>query len=91
MTKRAPDGEGGVTERFEYYMVRLARSAGEPDRVAGLVERLGSGEKRGFDTGEELVRLFGDWVALDLNMQSATTDRNAIQPEPTGSPFDAGA
>lgn len=78
-------------ERFEYYMIRLARSAGEPDRVTGLVERLGSGEKRSFDTGEDLIRLFGDWFALDLNMQPAPTDRNAVQPETTGSPFDAGA
>lgn len=77
-------------ERFEYYMIRLARSAGEPGRVAGLVERLGSGEKRSFDTGEDLIRLFGDWLALDLNMQPATTDRNAVQPETTGSPFDPG-
>jgi hypothetical protein len=91
MTKSAPDGEGGVTERFEYYMVRLARSAGQPERVAGLVERLGSGEKRSFDTGEELVRLVGDWSVLDLNMQPAATDRNAVLPETTGSPFDTGA
>ena len=91
MPKHAPEVEGEVTDRFEYFMVRLTRSAREPERVAGLVERLGSGEKRSFDTGEQLVRLVGGWFALDLNMQSAATDRNAIQPETTGSPFDAGA
>jgi hypothetical protein len=74
-----PDEEGGVAERFEYFMVRLTRTATEPDRVAGLVERLGSGQKRSFDTGEQLVRLVGGGFGLDLNMQSATGDRNAVE------------
>jgi hypothetical protein len=84
MTTHGPDGEGGVSERFEYFMVRLTRSALEPDRVAGLIERLGSGEKRSFDTGEQLVRLVGGGFALDHNMQPATNDRNAIQSEMPG-------
>jgi hypothetical protein len=71
-----PEDEGGVPERFEYFMVRLTRSPREPDRVAGLVERLGSGQKRTFDTGEQLVRLVGGGFALDLNMQSTTDDGN---------------
>jgi hypothetical protein len=60
-------------------MIRLTRTASEPDRVAGLVERLGSGQKRSFDTGEQLVRLVGSGFGLDLNMQSATGDRNAVE------------
>jgi hypothetical protein len=88
MRKHAPDGDGGLSEWFEYFMVRLTRSAHEPDRVAGLVERLGSGEKRSFDTGEQLVRLVGGGFAFDLNMQPATGNRNAVQPDTTGSPTD---
>lgn len=79
MTKHAPDAEGGTVERFEYFMVRLTRSAHEPDRIAGLVERLGSGEKRSFDTGEQLVRLVGGGFTIDPNMQPATDDGNAGQ------------
>jgi hypothetical protein len=78
--------EGGVPERFEYFMVRLTRSAREPDRVAGLIEWLGSGEKRNFDTGEQLVRLVGGRFALDSNMQPTTVDRNASRPDPTATP-----
>jgi hypothetical protein len=91
MTTHGPDGEGGASERFEYFMVRLTRSTLEPDRVAGLIERLGSGEKRSFDTGEQLVRLVGGGFALDLNMQPAAGDRNAGQSEMTGSTHDGRA
>ena len=85
-----PDEEGGVAERFEYFMVRLTRSASEPDRVAGLVERLGSGQKRSFDTGEQLVRLVGGGFTLDLNMQSGIGDRNPIESDAAEpSPHDA--
>jgi hypothetical protein len=79
-----PDEEGGGAERFEYFMVRLTRTASEPDRVAGLVERLGSGQKRSFDTGEQLVRLVGGGFSLDLNMQSAISDRNAVEGDISG-------
>lgn len=79
-----PDEEGGVAERFEYFMIRLTRSASEPDRVAGLVERLGSGQKRSFDTGEQLVRLVGGGFSLDWNMQSGIGDRNAVEGDTTG-------
>ena len=74
-----PEEEGGVGDRFEYFMVRLTRNASEPDRVAGLVERLGSGQKRSFDTGEQLVRLVGGRFSLDQNMQSTMGDRNAVE------------
>jgi hypothetical protein len=81
-----PEEEGGVPERFEYFMVRLTRSPREPDRVAGLIERLGSGQKRSFDTGEQLVQLVGGGFALELNMQPAASDRNAPSDQPGPSP-----
>lgn len=52
-------------QRFDYFMIRLTRSDLEPDRVAGLVERLGSGEKRRFETGEQLLALVGRWADLE--------------------------
>jgi hypothetical protein len=85
-----PNDEGEAAERFEYFMVRLTRNASEPDRFAGLVERLGSGQKRSFDTGEQLVRLVGGGFTLDLNMQPEIGDRNAVESDATGpSPHDA--
>jgi hypothetical protein len=76
-----PGGEGGLHQRFEYFMVRITRSAGEPDRVAGLIERLGSGEKRSFDTGDQLVRLVGGGFDPELNLQSIEGGRNAVSPD----------
>jgi hypothetical protein len=83
MTAHGSDSEGGLSERFEYFMVRLTRSALEPDRLAGLVERLGSGEKRSFDTGEQLVRLVSGGFALESNMQSAADRGNAVPTDTT--------
>jgi hypothetical protein len=79
-----PGEEGGVAERFEYFMVRLTRSAHEPDRLSGLVERLSSGEKRSFDTGEQLLQLVGGGFALDSNMQLGAGPRNAAHGDGSG-------
>jgi hypothetical protein len=84
MTTHEPEGEGGVHERFEYFMVRITRSSREPGRVAGLIERLGSGEKRSFDTGEQLVRLVNGGFAPEFNMQPAEGRRNAASPGAPG-------
>ena len=78
-----PDGNGGGPERFEYFMLRLTRSAHHPDRLAGLVERLDSGEKRSFDTGEQLLRLVGSELAS--NMQPWTGHRNVAGSDPSRS------
>ncbi len=48
---------------FDYFVIRLRRSAAEPGVIAGLVERLGSGEKRAFTTAEHLVALVAGWTA----------------------------
>jgi hypothetical protein len=53
-------GTGGA-EQFDYFMVRVVRSADEPERVAGQVERLGTGEKRAFGTGSQLAQLVASW------------------------------
>lgn len=47
---------------FDYFMLRLSRSAAEPTRLSGIIERLGSGEKRRFETGEQLMGLVQGWL-----------------------------
>ena len=47
---------------FDYFMLRLGRSPAEPDRLFGVIERLGSGEKRRFDSGEQLMGLVQGWL-----------------------------
>ncbi|HEY8198085.1 MAG TPA: hypothetical protein VIG04_13985 [Gemmatimonadales bacterium] len=78
MSLHPPDDDHGTTtsERFEYFMIRVTRSDKDPDRVSGLVERLGSGEKRSFETGDQLLRMVGGWFESSLNLQSPTGRRN---------------
>ena len=68
MTTQPADGIEERAERFAYFMVRVQRSAaaaGETDGpIAGLVERLGTGEKERFASGEELLRLVDQWSAV---------------------------
>ena len=51
-----------VSDGFDYFVIRVSRSAAHPQRVAGLVERLGSGEKRVFETAEHLAALVSGWT-----------------------------
>ena len=55
-------------ERLDYFMVRLAHREDDPERVAGLVEPLATGEKRGFDTAVQLLRLVLAWDSPESNM-----------------------
>jgi hypothetical protein len=48
---------------YDYFVVRLTRTDSEADRIRGLVERLGSGEKHPFETAEHLARLISRWTA----------------------------
>ena len=60
-------------EQFSYYMVRVRHSSTEnpPESLAGVVERLGSGEKQRFADGEELLRLLSGWIEGLHNMRPA--------------------
>ncbi|HEX7335588.1 MAG TPA: hypothetical protein VF252_00145 [Gemmatimonadales bacterium] len=84
MSIHTPEGRARAGERFEYFMVRVTRFEDDPDRVSGMIERLGSGEKQSFDTGEHLVQLVGAW-SRDLNMTPGTDDRNAVRSGTDGS------
>ncbi len=50
-------------ERFAYYMLRIRRGPGAPPdgSLSGLVEQLATGEKQSFASGEELIRIVGEW------------------------------
>ena len=80
-----------MSERFEYFMIRVRRSDTDPERVAGLVERLGSGEKRSFETGDQLLRMVGGWFDVSLNLQPVTGPRNPGESGPTNSSLSDGA
>ena len=47
--------------QFEYFMLRVHRAEQRPEAIAGQVERLGTGEKRRFDTAGELLALVERW------------------------------
>jgi hypothetical protein len=50
-----------MIDSFEYFMVRVRRSADNPGVLTGQVERLGTGEKQAFLTGSQLIRLVAAW------------------------------
>lgn len=71
--------EGEIRERFEYFMIRVARSMNDPDKLSGLLERLGSGEKQSFDTGEQLVQLVGGRFTTQRNPHVVTGDHKPVE------------
>jgi hypothetical protein len=49
-------------EKFAYFMIRVQAPAQDgATTFGGLVERLATGEKRSFQSGDDLVRLVSDW------------------------------
>lgn len=64
MSDAQPPAESADAEphRLGYFIVRVRRSVtpGEGE-FTGLVERLGTGEKRAFRTSAELARVVEEW------------------------------
>ena len=58
-----PDNPMDPAGRFEYFMLRVFRAEERPQSIAGQVERLGTGEKRRFETAGELLALVTRWPA----------------------------
>jgi hypothetical protein len=58
-------------DQFSYYMIRIRHTAAEPqtESLAGIVERLGAGEKQKFADGAELLRLLAGWSEGLSNMR----------------------
>jgi hypothetical protein len=53
--------------QFEYFMLRLFRAEESPQSIVGQVERLGTGEKRRFETGGELLALVTRWPVTAIH------------------------
>ena len=69
-------------DEFRYFMVRVrydstAGSAIARDTFDGVVEQLGSGEKRAFAGPPELVELLTTWPDGSPNMQPGSATGNA--------------
>jgi hypothetical protein len=70
--RRAPPRDGSERmDQFSYYMIRIRHSSAEDrrDPLAGVVERLGAGEKQNFADGAELLRLLSGWAEGLPNMR----------------------
>lgn len=50
-------------------MIRI-HSNPDPPVIAGAIEHLGTGEKRSFVSGEELLRLLGSWPNRSTKLPS---------------------
>jgi hypothetical protein len=57
--------------------LRVVPEAATRTMVAGVVERLGSGERRDFSNAEELVQAMTTWTEADRNVQVVTEPRNS--------------
>jgi hypothetical protein len=58
------EGAAGVVG-YAYFVVRLRRPpprSPSPAAIGGVVERLGTGEKRAFATAAELIEALGAWA-----------------------------
>lgn len=63
MSREPVDQEETVTP-YAYVVLRVRRfDRGADVGLVGVAERLGTGEKRSFATGEELLRLIALWSA----------------------------
>jgi hypothetical protein len=63
MSPDQPDHPADPAGQFEYFMIRLFRAEESPQSIVGQVERLGTGEKRRFETAAELLALVIRWPA----------------------------
>ncbi len=75
MTAHSATDHDGSTDRFDYFMVRVTR-AEDDARLTGLVERLGTGEKRSFGSGQHLLWLVASWSNAESNLQIRTGPSN---------------
>jgi hypothetical protein len=72
MPPAEPEDLADPLGQFEYFMLRVFRAEEHPQSIAGQVERLGTGEKRRFETAGELLALVSQWPV--------TTSHGGVQP-----------
>ncbi len=73
------DEEAGTD--VAYFMIRIQRTGSDPRAISGAIERLGTGERRTFQDGEELLRLVSSWPGASSKMQAGQGAGNLAEPE----------
>jgi len=63
-----------------YFLLRVQQQGNNPGGLSGAVERLSTGEKRSFQTAQELIHLLGDWPVTS----------KMLRPDPDGKALDQG-
>ncbi|MBI4419801.1 MAG: hypothetical protein HY560_03180 [Gemmatimonadetes bacterium] len=72
MTEQEPSQSEGQYSGFSYFMIRVQRPVpARPATVSGLIERLGTGDKRQFSSERELLALLRTWPADPSKMAPA--------------------
>lgn len=63
---------------FAYFRIRIGRAEGgqAPGALSGVVERIGTGEKRSFASGDELIRFMCGAEPPDRSLPPGTVPRN---------------
>lgn len=69
-------------ETSDYFMLRIRRDTAATTVLVGLIERLTTGEKRSFDSGDELLRLVTAWPDPVPKMPGITVPGNAAAAAP---------
>jgi len=79
-----PTDASGESILFSYFLIRLRRTAHGPDGgLAGLVERLGTGEKKSFASADELLALVsGSGSAFASIEETSAAGHPAERPVP---------
>jgi hypothetical protein len=73
----------GAVDEFAYFMIRVRRKAGKGAQgspLAGVIERLGSGQKCAFEDATELIRLVNTW-SLPAESAGQVRDDVAVEGE----------
>ncbi len=61
---RRGEGDTFVTTGYGYFVLKLRlATAGDPPTCAGMIERLGTADRRNFEDSEELLRLLSAWAS----------------------------
>jgi hypothetical protein len=77
MTQPPREHDASAVSSFDYFMLRVTRSGEQPERIAGVIERLGTGEKWAFASGEQLLGVIRSRVP-DGNMQATAGSGNPL-------------
>ena len=79
-------------DEYDYFMIRIRRPSadalGQP--LSGILERLGTGEKKGFESDVELLRLVRPESGLEVNVRGGPESGNCWSTRDRGDPRSPG-